>query len=263
MTDGGSGSAILWFFVGAFAFTWAFQGPGALAVLGALPGPLDLYLPFAALGIFGPAVSASVLTWRAERGAGLRALWGSLLSFGSPPLLYLVALTLPATLLSAALFVGRRLGYAGPLVFPPDPPATVIVGLVISVVEEVGWRGYLLPRWQLRIGALRASLALGAIWTVWHLPMFVGQHVPLASLPLMFPYFMAGSVFMAWVYNRGGGSLVAAVLVHLGAHLNNAHRSLPNDFTPLAAQTTVFVVLALLIVGFDRAGLEQLHDHSR
>ena len=252
----GEGQLVLWFFALTFAFTWALQGPGALAVVGVLPGPVEAYLPFAALGIFGPSVAASVLVWRAERGAGVRALWGSLFRLGAPPVLYLVALVLPGALLSAALFAGRRLGYAGPVVFLPDPPATVIVGLLISVVEEVGWRGYLLPRWQQRIGALRASLALGAIWTVWHLPMFVGQGIPLVSLPLMFGYFMAGSVFMAWVYNRGGGSLLAAVLVHLGAHLNNAHRALPDDYAPLIAQTAVFVMLAVLIVWLDRSGLE-------
>ena len=82
--------------------------------------------------------------------------------------------------------------------------------------EEIGWRGYALPRLAARIGLARASLLLGLIWAGWHLPLFF---VPgLNQYGQSFPLFALGgialSVAIAWLYAHTEGSVGMAMLMH-------------------------------------------------
>ena len=88
------------------------------------------------------------------------------------------------------------------------------------VGEELGWRGYVLPRLQQRSGPLTASLVIGAIWGIWHLPSFFNPESVQGSLGLGFliPYVVgtiANSVIMTWLYNKAKASaLVAGIIWH-------------------------------------------------
>lgn len=42
--------------------------------------------------------------------------------------------------------------------------------LTFSLGEEIGWRGFLLPR-LLHLGKVRANLLTGVIWSLWHYPL--------------------------------------------------------------------------------------------
>lgn len=110
------------------------------------------------------------------------------------------------TLLLSGLNLAGRLG---PVLYVPAGGALVFA-LVISVAEEVGWRGYALPRLEQRFGAFAASTLLGVLW---HLPMF---------------------------YQGTGGSLLLAVLTHFGGHLNNSFRALPGEVAPLVSHAIVY-----------------------
>jgi membrane protease YdiL (CAAX protease family) len=82
--------------------------------------------------------------------------------------------------------------------------------------EEIGWRGYALPRLAQRFGMARASVLLGVIWACWHLPLFFipGIDKTGQSLPVYVLQVTALSVAMAWVYAHTSGSLLLAVLMH-------------------------------------------------
>jgi len=89
------------------------------------------------------------------------------------------------------------------------------------IPEELGWRGYALDRLQVRRTALNASLILGVVWALWHLPMFFiegtyQQQLGVGTWP--FWRFMlgvvAGSVIHTWVFNNTDRSTLAAVLLH-------------------------------------------------
>jgi membrane protease YdiL (CAAX protease family) len=82
--------------------------------------------------------------------------------------------------------------------------------------EEIGWRGFALPRLASRVGYGAGSILLGVIWALWHLPLFFvrdadtyGQSFFLYTLQVT-----AISVAMAWLYQRTNGSLLLTMLMH-------------------------------------------------
>ena len=168
-----------------------------------------------------------------------------LLHWREHPGWYLMALVVPGALLALVLLGLNTVGRTGPVVYFPVNGA-IGFALVISLVEEVGWRGFALPRLQRRFGPFVASTLLGVLWYLWHWPMFLGLGVPLDLVLVMLLYFMGASLLMTWIYNGTEGSLLLMVLAHLGAHLNNSHRALPDEVAPLVAHAIVYAGLGLL-----------------
>jgi len=244
------------FFVVAFAITWGCQFPGLLVHLGVLAGPVERFLPLLGLGSLGPLLAAVLWSSRRCGGTGNRALFGRLLVPGVAVGWYLVA-----PLVSGALLVLGLAGYelatgadAGPWLYPPRAPERVVAMVMFSVGEEVGWRGFAQPRLRDRHGALAGSVILGVLWGLWHLPMFLMAELdPLTMALLVFAFLPAGSVVFGWFFERTRGSLTIAILLHMGAHLNNSHLALPGDPLPSYAHTAAFVALAVLLVVVDRS----------
>lgn len=91
--------------------------------------------------------------------------------------------------------------------------------------EELGWRGYLQPVLQKRLGALGASLVVGTMWSLWHYwPVATpagGSLMELLQAPFLtwLTYEVANSMMMAWLYNSTGGSLPVAWAAHVGLSL--------------------------------------------
>lgn len=237
---------VLPFFLVTFGITWGLQLPGLFAQRGVLPGDPRWYLPLAGLGLLGPAVAAVVLAYRAAGRAGMRALFEPLTRWRMHPRCYAVAL-LPALVLAELLYLLNQAGRQGPIAYLPSAGG-VVFGISVSLLEEVGWRGYALPRLERRWGGFAASGLIGVVWYVWHLPMFVAVGVPLNLAPVMLLYFTGASLLITWLVKESGGSLLVAVVAHFAAHLNNSHRALPHEVLPLVAHAIVYAALGLLVM---------------
>lgn len=133
-------------------------------------------------------------------------------------------------------------------VVPLDAPllALVVPWILFDVFtngEEIGWRGYVLPRLQVKHSALVASLIVGLIWSVWHLPKFVGTG--LGSERSFFWFTLAHlalAILYTWLYNNARGSLLLVVLFH--ATQNTAGMFLPIQFAaPGGIERNLLVVL--------------------
>jgi uncharacterized protein len=114
--------------------------------------------------------------------------------------------------------------------------------------EELGWRGYALPRLQSRWNALVASLVLGAVWTLWHLPLWFIPGLFFADLSFTAYAIetVAGAVVFTWIYNSSGGSVLLAMLMH--AAVNLAAGYMPMEVGPQATSALVWSAAALLVV---------------
>jgi membrane protease YdiL (CAAX protease family) len=242
---------IFGFFALALSFTWAFQMPGVLAQSGLLPGGVEPYLPLVVVGVFGPTVAALVILKRSGEKGAVRTLLRRMVSPRPSVRWIVLALLLPGVLLTAALGLAGVFGREGPLFYFPDPVGRILVGAIIACAEEVGWRGFALGRLSSVMGRLRGSLILGVLWAVWHVPMFLGQAVPMDLMPVMLLFFTGGSVVFTWFYFRLKQNLVIVVMLHWGCHLNNSHLALPGDVSPLIAQTLAWCLLAAGLIVFD------------
>jgi membrane protease YdiL (CAAX protease family) len=131
---------------------------------------------------------------------------------------------------------------------------------LIANGEEIGWRGYVLPRLQSRYTALAAALITGVIWAFWHTPKFL-NHWSTPYYLIFFVDTIAKSVLLAWLYNNTGGSLLLTAMAH--AAWNTAGIFVPAASTlsnenlgAFAAGVALIVVLVIVIV--IRSGAQDL-----
>jgi membrane protease YdiL (CAAX protease family) len=168
-------------------------------------------------GSFGPSVSiaAIVVVAITEGKGGVRALLRQLVrwrvgwrwyavAFGLPIVATLIAVSLNVWFGAPAPAAEQLAGWPGALLLFP------LYFLVFGAAEELGWRGYVLPRFQRRYGALLATLMLAVISILWHLPLFLGGSVPWSDLA----FITTGYIVMTWLYNSTGGSVLLVMLTH-------------------------------------------------
>jgi membrane protease YdiL (CAAX protease family) len=219
------GKEVLAYFLAAIGFTWAIHFS---IIVFSVPFSMDLSTPgmkLYLLGLAGPLVgSVAVSTYTAGLD-GVKGLLSKALIWRFPLTWYLIAILLiPAINLTNILVFYDRVpdDFAWFAVIP-----VLIVGQIwVVVAEEFGWRGFALPRLQARYGSLGATLVLGSIWAIWHLPMFFvpgspqySENVP-ASLAVYTIVTVCLSILLTVIYNRSHGSVLSCMLFH--AFLNIA-----------------------------------------
>jgi membrane protease YdiL (CAAX protease family) len=111
--------------------------------------------------------------------------------------------------------------------------------------EEIGWRGYVLPRLQAKYSALASTLILGVIWGFWHLPKFL-SHWDGNSFAWFMAHTMAASVLYTWLYNGTKGSLLLVTLFH--AATNTTGVFLPMANTVSSGNMSAYITYVLLEV---------------
>lgn len=182
-------------------------------------------------------------------------------------LLLLPALQLIAVLLTAWL-TAVPADFSQPLirdVVPLSAPLLLLIlpWLLFEIVtngEEIGWRGYILPRLQARHSALVASLVVGLLWSTWHLPKFWGTGANHGRSFIWYMLFsLAASVLYTWLYNNTRGSLLLVTLFH--ASDNTAGMFLPISFAAtggVKANLLIVLVVVTAVVVTRSAGPARL-----
>ena len=181
------------------------------------------------LGSLAPALAAIIMSASVGGWAAVKQLLRRMVQVRAGMQWYVVALFVPlvASFVPALLFVGStvflRVFSLQGVVSLLGYVIVTFIGLVLGspIGEEPGWRGFALPRLQQRYGALQASLILGPLWGLWHLPLFftgwgaVYQNIGvLLGILLYVLVVISFSIFMTWLFNNTRGSLFLAILAH-------------------------------------------------
>lgn len=250
------------FFALAYGISWLIWAPLWLPRFGVdgLPS-----LPFHhALGALGPIVAAflvsAVETGRAGPGDLLRRmhLWRGRLGWVA------VALLAPLALLTVAAVAASRLGGEAVSLASPGgsrefPQFTALGFLAYNIVsfgygEEVGWRGFALPRLQTRHSALLATLLLALGWALWHAPLFLYRPgytgMGAAGIAGWFFSLATGAVLLTWLYNGSRGSLLVVALFHAAVDVVfTSNISSPFVVSTAGALITIWGGIVLLAAG--------------
>jgi uncharacterized protein len=247
-------SSRVWaFFTLTFAWSWTFW----LASVAFKPKSTPLATTLMFVGSFGPSLAAVLVVAKACGRVGLRAWLGRCLQWPNGGRQgwrwFAFALLFPLAVMSVAAGLHLATGGLMPTSLAAAHPLMAVANIFLVLLvggplgEEFGWRGYALPGLQERMGWRTASLGLGLIWGVWHLPLFFIEgtsqaHIPLALFLLSV---VAMSVLFAWLVNHTQGSVVAALLLHTG--INFWPSVVPVLPTELSYRAYAFVVGILVV----------------
>lgn len=246
------------FFVVALGLCWLALLAPTLAALGILSGAPDDYMAAAPLAVFSPTIAAIIAARREGGWPAVRSVLRGLRAWRVRPIWFVLAITLPGLVYAASRAVYALVpgGEDLPWYILPEQPQHVAALFLIPIGEEIGWRGYALPRLIARHDAYRASAYLAMFWGIWHVPMFfsAGDSPPVVLAEIVF--IVIGTPVFTWFYRRTGGSLLLAVLLHFGAHLDSPTRALPATATPLHLLMAAYLVLVIALLLFDRRAFE-------
>jgi CAAX protease family protein len=203
--------------VAFFVVTYAVTGLLWLPILrsGQSPSKLSNRLElFLLLATIAPSAVAIILSAVENGRSGLRELLGQFGRWRFGPGWYAYAILIAPIIAVVILLITRAMGGHAPA---PAAPLQFLVPLA-PLGEELGWRGYALPRLQSRMSAVSAGLLIGVIWACWHLPYFAFADVhPLVfwiGFPLFAAVIIAESLLATWLYNSTRGSVLATFIFH-------------------------------------------------
>lgn len=130
--------------------------------------------------------------------------------------------------------------------------------MFINSGEEVGWRGFALPRLQrLSKKPVYASLVLGIFWSAWHLPIYLVPGQSSIPLPLFFLFTIGLSFIYTVLFNKTSGSLVSVVLLHAGTDImpRILNITLFSDRTWLIFGILIWISAIVLFVIFEKKSM--------
>ena len=271
------------FFLLAYAGAWLLLSIPVLSVsgFGVLPIEIPPELFYILSAITGPTLAAFVITRVCEGKEGVRRLTRRILNWRAKLRWYLLSLlgVLAIYLLVATLFLGsapwQLLINDWPIILTSYLPNTLMVFLIVSIWEEIGWTGFAAPKLQERLGPIGAAIGVGLLWALWHLPTYflsgqvvdvkIGIHDLERLPPLLFNLIILGilvRVIMIWLSNRTNGNIIVLTLFHAGMNMTNG-KLLP-AFVPGFKESWLFIafgttalLLTILTLGrlsYKRAG---------
>ncbi|MCS6906754.1 MAG: type II CAAX endopeptidase family protein [Anaerolineales bacterium] len=242
-----------WFYILAFSISWLGWIPTVLGSHGIAPFDEPYFQLLLLLPAIAPTLAAVIVTRMTYGKSQIVALLKALFHWRVSLIWYVVAVFGPLVLLLMGRMITDWLGLSAAQptsqgdLFPLALSAFGM-SLLSNPWEEVGWRGFALPHLQKRYSALVATLIVGSLWGVWHLPLFFWVGNPMAEYPFL-PWFVgtvAGAFLYTWLYNSTKGSLLPVALFHVS--LNTFGVVITGVSIGILAILYVLVALVLVVV---------------
>lgn len=180
-----------------------------------LATPLASALWVGLIASFAPSGVAIVLTALTSGAAGVRALVSKLGRWRVGWVWYAAALGIPIAASLAVLGASSLLGGAQPIQAGPGLALIPII-FILAAGEELGWRGFALPRLLARLPPLPVALSLGIIHALYHIPLWIAPGFPAPSYSFLsfLVASLAFGILWTWLYRHTGGSVLISTLFH-------------------------------------------------
>jgi uncharacterized protein len=250
---------VTWFYILAFGISWLGMISVVLASRGIAPFDNPYFLVLSIFYVVGPALAAVIVSRVAQGKTGVWDLLKGLIRWRVGWGWYIVAVLGPAVLFLVAQLITKLLGFSVTIVVPPvELSPYAMFGLVVNsfanTCEEIGWRGFALPHLQKRHSALHATLTVGTLWGLWHLPLvFLGG--AMSEYPFLWLIIIVADAFIyTWIYNSTKGSILLVALFH---SLGNIVGAFITGVSPVAYALVNCVVAIALIALFGSGNLSR------
>ncbi len=218
------------YFLLTYSFSWLLWTPFVLSGFGVIQPSETLssmMMPAIMLGAFGPFLSAVILIVYNSGWSGVGKFFRHTLNLHIKPLYYVLAFLIPLLITAIAHYMVNLTGIdrLPANLFPENLAIPVIVLIVPYFIfiliagggqEEFGWRGYAQEPLQQRFGILGGSMFLGAVWGLWHLPLWFmpGEGHAYYSFFAFLIFTISMSVSIGWLYNASDKKLIIPWIFH-------------------------------------------------
>jgi membrane protease YdiL (CAAX protease family) len=208
--------------------------------------------------IYSPFLIGVLVTAIADGRAGLKTFFSRIVRWRVGLKWYAVALLTPSVLYLVA--VGLNVLSGASIATDIQWPAfSEFIGgllffsfLMIALGEEPGFRGFALPRLLVGRSAIAAALILGVLHVIWHVPTFLGGGlIPIVCTVLII---ISGAVLNTWLFNHTNGSVLLAMLLHVGIDIASGDVGILKNLLTgadlerqIIFQAVAFVAMAILL----------------
>jgi membrane protease YdiL (CAAX protease family) len=238
------------FFVVAFVWFWTCLGLG--------------YLPrfrfwASLLGALAPSISALIVAGIALGETGIRELLGRLLHWRIRWYWYLAVIGIPLVevlfaVVAAYCFGTFKLSRINFEMLRITWPSLWVV-FIFAAAEELGWRGFALPRLLYRYPAIPASLILGTIHTIWHWPLILLPHQYMSDVPII-PWtitILAEAIVLTWIFVNTGNSVLMVALFHGMSNITSAfYDGIDKAWMPWFRMSIALVTACIVVSAFGK-----------
>jgi len=236
----------------------------AIMIIGAvvsLTSVSDIFMGLLiALAAWTPNLAAIVVTGITEGRSEIKDLFAGWLKWRVNPWWYAFGL---APFLMAFVSAWLYANFGNPT-FPNIATRLTTSGLLLMIFfhtiqgatgEELGWRGFALPRLQNRFSPLSSAIILGLIVSGWHglLHLVSPTGIPEWQFWLLM---VSYSIIVTWAYNKSRGSILITTLFHFAFNFSLELISTGLGLVPLeslfsirAAIYTAMAVILIIITG--------------
>lgn len=212
-----------------------------------------------ALGGLGPMLAALIVQSLTQGNKGRQAMTRAMFRIASWRWILLVTAGpwLLAFLTDVALYQaeGRPLDLSGYGTSAEYPEMNAVIFFIYNVIafgygEETGWRGFVLPRLQQKMGAFLAATVLTVIWALWHWPLFLYRPgytaMPPAGIAGWVFSLFTGSILLTWLFNSTRGSILICALFHATIDIAFLHGT--QDMMVTNIMGTIITFAGILVV---------------
>jgi membrane protease YdiL (CAAX protease family) len=234
----------------------------ARLILNTENGTFPLLALIGLIGAYGPTIAAIIVAWFTSNSTGIKDLFGKLLIWKVGFVWYLFILIIPVVLNYLAVWLSELFGYQLGEINIGDGLSSFYLFILLALPfgpmgEELGWRGFMLPRLLKKYNIWTSSMILGFVWTFWHIVSFTfpGAAIPSifeVSIWTIFLYFLnisAETLLMTFVFLKTKGSVLIAILFHavFNSSSNIIFRVFPYVENNIAQREIIYIINTVLI----------------